>query len=185
MYEISTNKHALLSNIELRTMNEENNSDAGLRIIESEVELEERRILGGGNIVEEINEVTLTDVTPNENDILEDGVLMPREDSQSPNNLKSLMGSFLSLSREQSSEREEDDPIVPMTSRGKILKFEDTFSEENHRQFKIIYESLLLESKVGNLTKSTLEVVLAQKPPTWLQVIRERLKHQIISSETF
>ena len=48
-----------------------------------------------------------------------------------------------------------------------------------------MYESLLLEGKAGNLTKSTLEVVLAQKPPTWLQVIHERLKHVIISSETF
>ena len=48
-----------------------------------------------------------------------------------------------------------------------------------------MYESLLSEGKAGNLTKSTLEVVLAQKPPTWLQVIHERLKHLIISSETF
>ena len=38
---------------------------------------------------------------------------------------------------------------------------------------------------MGNLTKSTLEVFLAQKPPTWLQVTHERLKHLIISSETF
>ena len=38
---------------------------------------------------------------------------------------------------------------------------------------------------MGNLTKSTLEVVLAQKPPAWLQVIHVRLKHLIISSETF
>ena len=38
---------------------------------------------------------------------------------------------------------------------------------------------------MGNLTKSTLEVVLAQKPPAWLQVIHERLKPLIISSETF
>ena len=30
-----------------------------------------------------------------------------------------------------------------------------------------------------------LEVVLAQKPPAWLQGIQERLKHLIISSETF
>ena len=30
-----------------------------------------------------------------------------------------------------------------------------------------------------------LGVVLAQKPPAWLQVIHERLKHLIISSETF
>ena len=58
-------------------------------------------------------------------------------------------------------------------------------SEESHRQFEIIYESLLLEGKVGNLTKSMLELVLAQKPPVWLQVIHERLKHLIISSETF
>ena len=95
------------------------------------------------------------------------------------------MGSFLSLSSEQSSEGEGNDPIVSTTSRVKILKFENTLSEENCRQFKIIYKSLLLEGKVGNLTKSTLEVVLAQKPPTWLQVIHERLKHLIISSETF
>ena len=49
----------------------------------------------------------------------------------------------------------------------------------------IIYKSLLLEGRAGNLTKSTLEVVLAQKPPAWLQVMYERLKHLIISSETF
>ena len=95
----------------------------------------------------------LTDVTPNENDILENEVLIPREDSQSPNNLKSPMGSFLSLNSEQSGEREGNDPIVPVTSRVKILKFEDTLSEENHRQFEIICDSLLLEGKVGNLTK--------------------------------
>ena len=58
-------------------------------------------------------------------------------------------------------------------------------SKESCRQFEIIYESLLLEGKGGNLTKSMLEVVLAQKPPAWLQVIHERLKHLIISSETF
>ena len=67
----------------------------------------------------------------------------------------------------------------------KILKFEDTLVDEDYRQFKIIYDSLLLEDKVGNLTKSTLEVVLVQKPPTWLQAMYERLKHLIISSETF
>ena len=43
IYDLSTNKHALLFNIELRTMNEESNSGAGLKIIESKVELEERR----------------------------------------------------------------------------------------------------------------------------------------------
>ena len=64
---LSTNKHALLSNIELRTMNEESNPGAGLKIIESKVELEEGRIKGGNNSIEEINTVTMTDITPNKN----------------------------------------------------------------------------------------------------------------------
>ena len=185
IYELSTNKHALLSNIELRTMNEGSNSDAGLRIVESEVELEERRRLRKGSLIKDITAFMLTDVTPNGNDTLEKEVLILREDSQSPNNLKLLMGSFLSLCSEQNSEGKENDPIVPTTNRVKILRFEDTLSEEDSRQFTIIYESLLLEGRAGNLTKSTLEVVLAQKPPTWLQVMHERLKHLIISSETF
>ena len=41
-YELSTNKHALLANTELRTMSEGSNSDAGLRKVENEVELEEK-----------------------------------------------------------------------------------------------------------------------------------------------
>ena len=40
-----------LSNIELRMMNEGGNSDARLRIVESEVELEERRRLRGGSLI--------------------------------------------------------------------------------------------------------------------------------------
>ena len=95
------------------------------------------------------------------------------------------MESFLSLSSEQSNEREEGESITSTMNRVKVLKFEDTLTDEDHRQFEIIYESLLLEGKAGNLTKSTLEVVLAQKPPAWLQVIHERLKHLIISLETF
>ena len=81
IYELSTNKYALLSNIELRTMSEESDSDAGLRI-------KERRRLRGGSLIEDITAVTLPDVIPNENDTLEKEVLMPREDSQSPDNLK-------------------------------------------------------------------------------------------------
>ena len=46
-------------------MDEENNSAAGLRIIESEVELGERRIVGGNNLIEKINPFTMTDITPN------------------------------------------------------------------------------------------------------------------------
>ena len=95
------------------------------------------------------------------------------------------MGSFTSPSSGQSSEGEEENPVVSSTSKVRILQFEDTLSEEDCKHFNIIYESLLLEGGAGNLTKLTLEVVLAQKPPTWLQVMYERLKHLIISSETF
>ena len=125
IYGFNTNKHALLSDIELRTMNGENNSGTGLRIIESEVELEERRILGEENLIEGIDAVMMTGTMLNENDILENEVLIPRRDSQSPNNLRSLTGSFLSLNSEQSSEWEGNDPIVFMTSKVQILKFED------------------------------------------------------------
>ena len=45
IHTLSTNKHALLSNIELRTMNEENNPGAGMEITESELELGKERIL--------------------------------------------------------------------------------------------------------------------------------------------
>ena len=121
-YELSTNKHALLSNIELRTMSEGSNSDAGLRIVENEVELEERRKLGGCNLSEGITAVMLTDVVPNGNDALEKEVLKSGEVSQSPDILKSLMGSFLSLSDEQNSGGEENDPIVPTTNKVKLFK---------------------------------------------------------------
>ena len=66
-----------------------------------------------------------------------------------------------------------------------VLKFEDTLSQDDHRSFKLIYESLLLEGRAGNLTNLTLEMVLAGKPPTWLPVMYERLKHLLIDSETF
>ena len=49
----------------------------------------------------------------------------------------------------------------------------------------LIYESLLLEGRAGNLTNLTLEMVLAEKPPTWLPVMYERLKHLIINVDTF
>ena len=66
-----------------------------------------------------------------------------------------------------------------------MLKFEDTLSEEDHRRFNLIYESLLLEGRAGNFTNLTLKMVLAGKPPTWLPVMYERLKHLLISSDTF
>ena len=76
-------------------------------------------------------------------------------------------------------------PYVSPIGKVRVLKFEDTLSEENHRSFNIIYESLLLDSRAGNLTDLTMGMVFTEKPPAWLQVMHERLKHLIISSETF
>ena len=136
-------------------------------------------------LIKGIEPVTMTEITINGDTRVESGNLIVRPDSQLSNSSESPVGSFLSIESEQNSEEKENVHDTSITDRMKILKFEDTLADEDYRQFKIIYDSLLLEGKVGNLTKSTLEIVLAQKPPTWLQVIYERLKHLVISSETF
>ena len=174
-----------MSNIEIRTMNEENKPGAVKGIIKSGMELEKQRIEGEHLSIEGTEPVTMTEITLNGDTRVENEDLIVEPDSQLSNNSESPMGSFLSIESEQSSEKEEEVHDATMADWVKILKFEDTLADEDYRQFKIIYDSLLLEGKVGNLTKSTLEVVLAQKPPAWLQVIYERLKHIMISSKTF
>ena len=62
-------------------------------------------------------------------------------------------------------------PYVPPFKETGVLQFEDTLSEVDHRNFNLIYESLLLEGKAGNLTDLTMGMVLAEKPPAWLPVI--------------
>ena len=128
--------------------------------------------------------VTMTEMVINRDERVENG---DSTESENPllSNSESPIGSFLSIENEQNSEEEEKVNDTTMANRVKILKFEDTLADEDYRQFKIIYDSLLLEGQVGNLTKTTLEVVLAQKPSTWLQIMYERLKHLVISSETF
>ena len=138
-------------------MHEENNPGTGLEIVENEMELREQKIIGEDTLVRKINLVMMTDKMTTEDNDLESGVPIFRQDSQLSDNLESPMGSFLSLNSEQSSEREEGESITSRIDRVKILKFEDTLSDMDHRQFEIMYESLLLEGKVGNLTKSTLE----------------------------
>ena len=77
-------------------------------------------------------------------------------------------GSFQSLQSSQSSEGGNGTCIIPLVGRTRVLKFEDTLTKEDCKNFKLIYESLLLEGRAGNLTNLTLEMVLAEKPPTWL-----------------
>ena len=94
----------------------------------------------------------------------------------------SPLGSFESLQSSHSSEGDKMISYVHPLGEVKVLRFEDTLSCKN---FNLIYESLLLEGKAGNLTDLTLGMVLAEKPLAWLQVMHERLKHLIISSEMF
>ena len=93
----------------------------------------------------------------------------------------SALGSFQSLHSRWGSERDRMIPYVPPLEEAKVLQFEDTLSEMDHRNSKLIYESLLLEGKAGNLTDLTIGILLAEKPPTWLQVMHGRLKHPILS----
>ena len=97
----------------------------------------------------------------------------------------SLLGSFQSLNSSQSSESDKMIPYVTPLNEMKVLQFKDTLLEEDHRNFSVICDSLLFEGKVGNLTDLTLGMVLAKKPPAWLQVMHERLKHLVMSLETF
>ena len=97
----------------------------------------------------------------------------------------SLLRSFQLLYSSQGSGRDRMIPYVPSSEELKVLQFEETLSEMDHRNFNLIYESLLLEGKAGNFTDLMLGMVLAKKPPAWLQVMHVRLKHLINSSETF
>ena len=97
----------------------------------------------------------------------------------------SPLGNFQSPDSSESSQRDKMIPYVSPLEKVRVLQFEDTLSEEDCKNFDLIYESLLLEGKAGNLTDLTLGMVLAEKPPTWFQVMHERLKHLIISSEKF
>ena len=76
-------------------------------------------------------------------------------------------------------------PYVPPFKETRVLPFEDTLSEMDCRSFNLIYESLLLDGKAGNLTGLTVGMALAEEPSAWLPVIHGTLKYLIISSEAF
>ena len=123
-------------------------------------------------------------------DELADGAQPVSEDGESrailmEDPISSPLGSFQSLHSSQSSEKEKMIPYVPLSEEIRVLQFEDTLLEMDHRSFSLIYESLLLVGKARNFTDLTVGMVLAEKPPVWLPVMHERLKHLIISSEVF
>ena len=89
--------------------------------------------------------------------------------------ISSPVGSFKSLYSSQSSEEGmKGTKMIPYVHPLKeiwVIQFEDTLLEVDCKSFNLIYESLLLEGKAGNLTDLTMGMVLAEKPPTWFPVI--------------
>ena len=167
-------------------MSDEADVDAGLMIVEDEQMNEEREEkgsqeksspLGKPSTVIMTGEESVRGSTPDRD--MERWGLGLSELGSSP------LGSFQSLPSSQRSEKDKMIPYVPPLGEMKVLQFEDALSEVDHRNFNLTYESLLLEGKAGNLTDLTLGMVLAEKPLAWLQVMDGRLKHLIISSETF
>ena len=167
-------------------MSEEADVDAGLMIVEDEQMNEEREEkgsqeksspLGKCSTVIMTGEESMRGFTPDKE--IERVGLGLSELGSSP------LGSFQSLPSSQWSEKDKMISYIPPMEEIKVLKFEDTLSEEDCRNFNVTYESFLMEGKAGNLTDLTLGMVLAEKPPAWLQVMHGRLKHPIISSETF
>ena len=61
-------------------------------------------------------------------------------------------GSFQSLQSSQSSQGGSGTSMVPLVGGTRVLKSEDTLSKEDCKNFKLIYKSLLLEGRAGNLT---------------------------------
>ena len=164
-------------------MSEEADVNTGMMIIEDEKMNEETGEPEKGSPLEKqatvmmTNEKAVRGSTPNrEIEKIGSGI---NELGSSP------LGSFQSLNSSQSNEKDRMIPYIPPLGEAGILHFEDTLSEEDHRNFNLIYESLLLESKAGNLIDLTLGMVLVERHPTWLQVMHERLKYLIISSEKF
>ena len=99
--------------------------------------------------------------------------------------ISSPLGSFQLLHSSQSSEKDKTIPYVPPLEEVRVLQFENRLSKIDCKNFNLIYESLLLEGNAGNLTDLMVGMVLAEKPPAWLQVMHGRLKHLVISSEVF
>ena len=93
-------------------MHEENNPGNRLEIGESKMELREPRIIGENTSVRKINPVMMTDIITIGGDKFEGKIPIIRQDNQLADNLGSPMESFLSLSSEQSNEREEGESVA-------------------------------------------------------------------------
>ena len=165
-------------------MSEEADTGVGLVVMEDERWGEVNGAQGQSSLIMNHSTVKMTDDEYTNGSIsvreIGENGLGPMEDP-----ISSLLGSLQSLHSSQSSEKDKIVSYVPPSEEIRVLQFEDTLSETDHRNFNLIYESLLLEGKAGHLTDLTVGMVLEEKPPAWLQVMHGRLKHLIISSKVF
>ena len=121
-------------------------ADAGVEVVvmEDEQIREEREVIGiqgWSSPVRDQSTVIMTgDEITNESlpvkEVREDGLGLV-ESSSSP------IGSFQSLHSRQNSEKDKMIPCVSPLEEIRVLQFEDTLSEMDHRNFNLIYESLL------------------------------------------
>ena len=142
-------------------MSEEAEVNPGLMVAKDEQMNEEKRESEKGSLLENQITVMLTakEIT---------GVMTPsKEKGEKELSLSELgsssIGSFQLLQSSQSSEEDKMIPYVPPLGEVRILGFEDTLLEEDHKNFDLIYELLLLEGRAGYLTDLTLGMVLAEK----------------------
>ena len=141
-------------------MSEETDVNTGLRIVEDEQVNGQKESLEKSSPQGRCSKVIMT------GEGSEGGSTSDREIERGGLGLSELgsspLGSFQSLSSNQGSEKDKMITYVPPIEERKALKFEDTLSEEDCRNFNLIYESLLMEGKAGNLTDLTLSMVLAE-----------------------
>ena len=152
-------------------MSEEADAGAGLVVMEDEQMGDEREVTG---IWEQSSPVMNQLPVRMTGDELTDGSTdgsMParevrdKELGSMKDPISSPLGSFQLLHSSQSSEKDKIIPYVPPSEDVRVLQFEDTLSEIDHRNFNLIYESLLLKGKAGNLIDLMVGMVLAEKPP--------------------
>ena len=168
-------------------MSEEADAGAGLVVMEDEQMRDEREVIGiqkwSSPVMNQLPvRMTVDEFTDVSMPVRE---VRDKELGSMEDPISSLLGSFQSLHSSQSSGKDKMIPYVPPLEEVRVLQFEDSISKIDCRNFNLIYESLLLEGKAGNLTNLMLGMVLAEKPPAWLQVMHGKLKHLIISFELF
>ena len=94
------------------------------------IELEKQGIEKVHLLVKEMDPVTMTEMSTNQDKRIENENLIDNLDSQSSNNSDSPVESFLSIESGQNSEEEEKESDPAMVGKVKILKFGRYFDEQ-------------------------------------------------------